>query len=76
MLYGTTKRFLEAFGLASVRDLPPVEDGFEQVLAARAVESAGGAQDADSGDTAIVTPEAALEEAGAGTAEERATDEA
>lgn len=33
MLYGTTKRFLEAFGLASLRDLPPVEDGFEAVLA-------------------------------------------
>ena len=76
MLYGTTKRILEAFGLASVRDLPPVEDGFEQVLAARAVEPAGEADETEGGDTAIETPEDALEEAGAGTAEERTTDEA
>lgn len=27
MLYGTTKRFLEVFGLASVRDLPPAGEG-------------------------------------------------
>ena len=27
MLYGTTRRFLEVFGLASVRDLPPAGEG-------------------------------------------------
>ena len=26
MLYGTTRRFLESFGLKSIRDLPPLED--------------------------------------------------
>ncbi|RTI54461.1 SMC-Scp complex subunit ScpB [Thermus scotoductus] len=26
-LYGTTKRFLEVFGLESLKDLPPLEDG-------------------------------------------------
>lgn len=39
MLYGTTKRFLEAFGLPSLRDLPPVDDGFEAVLASRNVDA-------------------------------------
>ena len=28
MLYGTSKAFLESFGLASLKDLPPVEDVF------------------------------------------------
>lgn len=27
MLYGTTKRFLEVFGLSSIRDLPPAAEG-------------------------------------------------
>ncbi|MBN8644141.1 MAG: SMC-Scp complex subunit ScpB, partial [Planctomycetes bacterium] len=31
MLYGTTKRFLEIFGLASVKDLPPVGEAFPGV---------------------------------------------
>lgn len=28
LLYGTTKRFLEAFGLSGIKDLPPVNDVF------------------------------------------------
>ena len=28
LLYGTTKRFLEVFGLAAIKDLPPVNDVF------------------------------------------------
>ncbi len=28
MLYGTTKQFLEVFGLATIKDLPPVDDFF------------------------------------------------
>ncbi len=36
MLYGTTKRFLELFGLANLKDLPPVEQ-FQPTAAAAAV---------------------------------------
>jgi segregation and condensation protein B len=36
MLYGTTKQFLELFGLASLKDLPSVEDGaFAALLEAK-----------------------------------------
>lgn len=36
MLYGTTKRFLELFGLSSVKDLPSVEEGaFASMLEAK-----------------------------------------
>ncbi|MEM9083702.1 MAG: SMC-Scp complex subunit ScpB [Planctomycetota bacterium] len=31
MLYGTTKQFLEAFGLATIQDLPPIGDLFPQI---------------------------------------------
>ena len=38
MLYGTTKQFLELFGLSSVKDLPSVEDGaFAALLEAKPI---------------------------------------
>lgn len=37
LLYATTRRFLEAFGLASIRDLPPI-DGAEGAPASTGVE--------------------------------------
>lgn len=40
MLYGTTKQFLELFGLSSVKDLPSVEDGaFAALLEAKPLAS-------------------------------------
>lgn len=43
MLYGTTKHFLELFGLASVRDLPSVEEGaFASLLEAKPMNDATG----------------------------------
>ena len=42
MLYGTTRRFLEVFGLASLEDLPSLRDLDELVRAARAAGSARG----------------------------------
>lgn len=42
MLYATTRHFLETFGLASIRDLPPVDSSAEKAfpaLVARAPES-------------------------------------
>lgn len=43
MLYGTTKHFLELFGLASVKDLPSVEEGaFASLLEAKPLDHATG----------------------------------
>jgi segregation and condensation protein B len=50
LLYGTTKRFLEVFGLAAIKDLPPVNDVFpglsnlitEQKPASKAVAQEAG----------------------------------
>ncbi len=58
MLYGTTKQFLELFGLASLRDLPSVEDGaFAALLEAKpmlaesdAAEGTAGSEDAEDAD--------------------------
>ena len=53
MLYGTTKQFLELFGLSSLKDLPSVEDGaFAALLEAkplRADETVEAATDGDDG---------------------------
>jgi segregation and condensation protein B len=35
LLYGTTRRFLEVFGLSSLKDLPPVDDAFPMPVAGR-----------------------------------------
>lgn len=51
MLYGTTKKFLDVFGLASLDDLPPLE-----ALSLKASESSG---DADEAPPADETPRAA-----------------
>jgi len=62
LLYGTTKRFLEVFGLGAIKDLPPVNDVFpglsgmitEQKPASRAVVSDDetGEQPEDTGELA------------------------
>jgi segregation and condensation protein B len=55
LLYGTTKRFLESFGLASIRELPQpeVEQRIEERLQAeRAGAAPAGSEDAGSEETA------------------------
>ena len=44
LLYGTTKRFLEAFGLSSMKDLPPVNDVFPGLTASSINEPKPGAK--------------------------------
>lgn len=74
MLYGTTKRFLEVFGLSAIKDLPPVNDVFpglsgmitEQKPASKKAapepgEEEGGASPSTAAETAE-TPEAAADE--------------
>lgn len=39
MLYGTTRQFLETFGLASIRDLPPVDAAPDKIFANLAAPS-------------------------------------
>lgn len=59
MLYGTTARFLEAFGLASIKDLPKVGDLFPGMDESALAEPAEG-QPADATD--VPEPAAASEE--------------
>lgn len=75
MLYGTTKHFLELFGLASVKDLPSVEDGaFASLLETKPM---GDLAEADETDTALAADQspdssdhAAMETAGANEQQE------
>jgi segregation and condensation protein B len=61
MLYGTTRRFLEVFGLSSLADLPKVEELASGALAAKPAESAPAA--------GLVTPSAQPQAAQRPTAE-------
>ncbi len=51
MLYGTSRRFLEVFGLASIRDLPPVGENFPATKASKPAPGLASAEthDADPG---------------------------
>ncbi len=51
MLYGTTARFLEAFGLAAIKDLPKVGDLFPGLDEAALAPAGGGTEPADRTDT-------------------------
>jgi segregation and condensation protein B len=66
MLYGTTRRFLEVFGLAGLEDLPSLRDVEEL---ARAAAAAAAEAEATSADSRVFAPEgargAALAPAGA-----------
>lgn len=51
LLYGTTKRFLEVFGLSSLKELPPVDEAFPMPIrgaGVTATESSEPAADSDS----------------------------
>jgi segregation and condensation protein B len=73
MLYGTTRRFLELFGLGSLEDLPSLRDLDELVRAA----AAAGNVEVESGAEAEPEAEASAEAAAEGDAdeEEEAEDE-
>jgi len=74
LLYGTTKKFLEQFGLKSLRDLPKSED-FQAAAAAKAIERVP-AEDVASValqtaiETSSISPDG-IESAGEGEEEER-----
>lgn len=64
MLYGTTKRFLEVFGLASVKDLPPVGEAFPGVDPAK-VRAAKPAPDPEAPATTEAADQAAPDQGAA-----------
>jgi len=68
LLYGTTRRFLESFGIATIRDLPQPESDVQvgaEGEPAKGLFSAGaGARPGVAGTPGIVEPEAPVEENG------------
>lgn len=63
ILYGTTKTFLERFGLRSLRDLPPLEEFAPDEKTCRQIEQGLGARAEETSETAVESAEEEVEAA-------------